>query len=99
MGSQLSTPGTVDSFMSENMPFRMSTNGPLDPIKESPSLDERPRQPTPEDRRIMWTVRPAALNSTSDVIFDYDDEPRSPVVNIVSRLVFMRYYPWNLLKI
>ena len=81
MGSQLSTPRTVDSFMSENMPFRMSTNGPLDPIKESPSFDERPRQPTPEDGRVMWTVGPAASNN--DVIFDYDDEPRSPMVNVL----------------
>ena len=76
-GSQLSTPRTLDSFMSEHMPFRMSTNGPLDPIQESPLPDDR-RQPTPEDGRVVWTVGPAASNN--DDIFDYDDEPRSPMV-------------------
>ena len=83
-GSQLSTPRTLDSFMSEHMPFRMSTNGPLDPIQESPLPDDRPRQPTPEDGRVVWTVGPAASNN--DDIFDYDDEPRSPMVNIVIKL-------------
>ena len=80
-GSQLSTPRTLDSFMSEHMPFRMSTNGPLDPIQESPLPDDRPHQPTPKDGRVVWTVGPAASNN--DDIFD---EPRSPMVNIVIKL-------------
>ena len=29
----------------------------------------------------MWTIGPAASNN--DVIFDYDDEPRSPMVNVL----------------
>ena len=71
LSSQLSTPRTIDSFMSsDNMPFRMSTNGQLDTIKESP-FDERPRLPTPEDGGVAWTIGP-----------DFEDEPQSPMVNI-----------------
>lgn len=56
------------------MPFRMSTNGPLDPIQESPSFDERPRQPTPVDA-VEWTIGPAGSNN---VMFEYEDEPTQP---------------------
>ena len=68
-GSQLSTPHTIDSFMSENaLPFRMSTGGPLDPIRESPSIDEPSRLTSPEDGGMIWTVGPA------------EEEPNSPMV-------------------
>ena len=81
ISSQLSVPHTVESFVSENMPFRMSNNGPLDPIQESPVFDERPRQPTP-DNGVVWTVGPAEATNSTGVIFEYEDEPRSPMVSI-----------------
>ena len=79
MGSQLSTPRTIDSFMSDAaLPFRMSNAGPLDPIRESPSIDEPSRLATPENGGVKWTVGPAATANSN--IFDYEDEPRSPMV-------------------
>jgi len=70
----------------------MSTNGQLDTIKESTSFDERPRQPSPEDGGVMWTIGPAAADGN---IFQYDDEtttPRSPMVSLYSNLRYKSLY-------
>ncbi|XP_065906833.1 protogenin B-like [Dysidea avara] len=78
IGSQLSTPRTIDSYISEQMHFPMSSNGPLDPIQENSPFDDRPRLPSPEDVAVMWTIGPAASND----IIDYDDAlvPKSPYI-------------------
>ena len=81
-GSQLSTPHTIDSFMSENvLPFRMSTAGPLDPIRESPSIDEPSRFTSPEDGGVKWTVGPASATTVNSNVFEYEEESKSPMVN------------------
>ena len=77
IGSQLSTPRTIDSYISEQMHFTMSSNGPLDPIQESSPFDDRPRLASPEDGGVMWTIGPAASND----IIDYDEAPKSPHVS------------------
>ena len=82
IGSQLSTPHTIDSYISEQMHFPMSSNGPLDPIQENCPFDGHPCLDSPEDVGVVWTIGPAANND----IIDYDDDtlvPKSPYVNSV----------------
>jgi len=82
IGSQLSTPRTIDSYISEQMHFPMSSNGPLDPIQENSPFDDRPRLASPEDVGVVWTIGPAASND----IIDYDEAlvPKSPYVSTVN---------------
>jgi len=84
IGSQLSTPRTIDSYISEQMHFHMSSNGPLDPfeMQEISPFDDCPRLASLEDVGVVWTIASAASND----IINYDDDvliPKPPYVSSV----------------
>ena len=77
ISSQLSAPRTIESYVSEQMHFTMSSNGPLDPKEKNSPFGDRPRLASPDDGGVVWTVGPAASND----IIDYDEAPKSPHVS------------------